>query len=212
MTNFAELREAMVDRQIRARGIDDPRLLEAFRTIPRDLFVPESQRDRSYDDGPLPIGADQTISQPYIVALMIAAAGVGEDSHVLEVGSGSGYAAALLGKIARKVVSVERIAALAEQARERIGALGITNVAIELGDGSRGWPSSEPYDAILVAAAGRQIPRGLLEQLRCSGGILVMPVESGGLGQTLVKVTRRGSDEFETADLGGVRFVPLISD
>ncbi len=212
MTNFAELREAMVDRQIKARGIDDPRLLDAFRAVPRELFVPEAQRAHSYEDGPLPIGANQTISQPYIVALMIAAAEVCQDSHVLEVGAGSGYAAALLGKIAREVVAVERIADLAEQARDRIESLGLENVRIELGDASRGWPASEPFDAILVAAAGTHVPRGLLDQLRCPGGRLVMPVESGGWGQTLVKVTRRGEQEFDSADLGGVRFVPLISD
>ena len=212
MTDFADARERMVARQIAARGIDDARLLDAFRAVPRELFVAPEYRARAYDDGPLPIGLGQTISQPYIVALMIAAAAVGPDDRVLEVGAGSGYAAAILGHVAREVVSIERHAVLADEARRRIAALGLDRVAIVKGDGSDGWPTRAPYDAILVAAATRQIPRGLLGQLRCPGGRLVIPVGGEGWSQQLVKIVRTANDVFTTIDLCGVRFVPLIGD
>ena len=212
MANFAELREEMVDQQIAARGIDDPGLLDAFRTVPREMFVAPEYQGSAYSDGPLPIGAGQTISQPYIVALMIAAAGVGPDDHVLEVGAGSGYAAAILGTVAREVIAIERYPALAAQARDRIAALGLTNVTIVDADGSRGWPERAPFDAILVAAAADRVPQSLLDQLRNPGGRLVMPVGGQGWSQSLIKIVRNGAAEFATTDLGGVRFVPLISD
>ncbi|QDP18968.1 protein-L-isoaspartate(D-aspartate) O-methyltransferase [Sphingomonas xanthus] len=211
MTDYNELREAMVAK-IAARGIDDEALLAAFRAVPREDFVPEAYRSHAYDDGPLPIGAAQTISQPYIVALMIAHAAVEPASRVLEVGAGSGYAAALLGHLAAEVVALERVAPLADQARARIAALGIGNVRVVTGDGCNGWVEGAPYDAILVAAAARSVPRALLEQLRCPGGRLVIPVERFGGAQRLVRIERRGHKDFATADLGGVRFVPLISD
>jgi protein-L-isoaspartate(D-aspartate) O-methyltransferase len=210
--DFAALRRDMVEQQIRARGIDDQRLLDAFQAVPRELFVPGELRHRVYDDGPLPIGNGQTISQPYIVALMIAAADIGTDDRILEVGAGSGYAAAVIGHVAKEVVALERIAALADQARGRIEALGLSNVAIVCGDGSRGWPDVAPFDAILVAAAAIGVPRALLDQLRCPGGRLVIPVGSAGGNQRLISVERTGEDEFVTTDLGGVRFVPLVSD
>ena len=210
--DFAALRRDMVERQIAARGIDDPRLLDAFRAVPREQFVAPEYRASAYVDGPLPIGMGQTISQPYIVALMIAAAEVGPDDRVLEVGAGSGYAAAILGHVAGDVVSIERHAALADEARRRIAALGLDRVAIVEGDGSNGWPARAPYDVILVAAAARNVPRALRDQLRCPGGRLVIPVGGEGRNQQLVKIVRTANDVFTTIDLCGVRFVPLIGD
>ena len=210
--DFAALRRDMVDRQIAARGIDDPRLLDAFRAVPREQFVAPEYRARAYDDGPLPIGLGQTISQPYIVALMVAAAEVGSHDRVLEVGAGSGYAAAILGHVAREVVTVERIAVLADEARQRIATLGLDRVTILEGDGSSGWPARAPYDAILVAAAARQAPSALLDQLRFPGGRLVIPVGGEGWSQQLIKIVRTAKDGFAATDLCGVRFVPLISD
>ena len=202
----------MIERQIAGRGIDDPRLLEAFRVVPRENFIPPELHARAYDDGPLPIGSGQTISQPYIVALMIAAAGVGPDDHVLEVGAGSGYAAAILGHVAHDVVAVERIAALADEAAQRVAGLGLDNVRICAGDGSKGWPRDAPFDVIIVAAAGDSVPEPLLRQLRCPGGQLVMPVGPAGWTQAMVKIARLGDESYETTDLGAVRFVPLIAD
>ena len=210
--DFVALRRDMVEWQIAARGIDDPRLLEAFRAVPREQFVAPEYRASAYQDGPLPIGEGQTISQPYIVALMIAAAEVGPDDRVLEVGAGSGYAAAILGHIAREVVSIERHAVLADTARLRIAALGLDHVTIVEGDGSKGWPTRAPFDAILVAAAAPNVPRALIDQLRYPGGRLVMPVGGEGWCQQLVKLVRNSSDDFAMTDLGGVRFVPLIGD
>ncbi|MGI8931856.1 MAG: protein-L-isoaspartate(D-aspartate) O-methyltransferase [Sphingomicrobium sp.] len=210
--DFATLRRRMVERQIEARGIDDPRLLEAFAVTPREMFVAPEYASRAYDDSPLSIGEGQTISQPYIVALTIAAAQVGPEDRVLEVGAGSGYAAAILGRVARDVVSIERHSTLAESARQRIAILGLDRVAIVEGDGSQGWSARAPYDAILVAAAAPQVPPALLDQLRCPGGRLVMPLGRAGWSQQLVKLVRNSIDEFTATELCGVRFVPLISD
>lgn len=212
MIDFAILRERMVEQQIAARGIDDPRLLDAFRTVPREMFVAPEYQASAYSDGPLPIGSGQTISQPYIVALMIAAARVGPDDLVLEVGGGSGYAAAILGKVAREVIAIERHPTLAAEARERIAALCIANVTIVDADGTQGWPKAAPFDAILVAAAAERVPQPLLDQLRNPGGRLLIPVGGQGWGQSLIKIVRKGAEEFATTDLGGVRFVPLIGD
>jgi protein-L-isoaspartate(D-aspartate) O-methyltransferase len=211
MPEFADLRERMVRRQIEARGICDPMILDAFRNVPREAFVSEEQRQWAYEDHPLPIEAGQTISQPYIVALMIAASGIGPGQRVLEVGSGSGYAAAVLSRIAGKVIGIERQHDLVEVARERMSRLDYSNVRIIEGDGTRGCPEEAPFDAILVAASGSHVPRALLDQL-APGGRLVMPV--GGLGsvQKLIKVTKVKDGRFEQADLGEVRFVPLIGE
>ncbi|HEY0313381.1 MAG TPA: protein-L-isoaspartate(D-aspartate) O-methyltransferase [Allosphingosinicella sp.] len=209
MAGFAALREEMVARQLKARGISDRRLLAAFRAVPRELFVPEAARDFAYEDAPLPIEAGQTVSQPYIVALMIAAAEVGPGERVLEIGGGSGYAAAILGHIAEEVVSVERHPQLAALARERLAALGCTNVRIVEGDGSAGVAGEAPFEAILVAASGRHVPKPLLAQLAV-GGILVMPVGEPDTVQKLIKVTRMSETETKEEDLGPVRFVPLI--
>lgn len=209
MADFAALREEMVERQLKARGIADRRLLDAFRAVPRELFVPDAARDFAYEDAPLPIEAGQTVSQPYIVALMIAAAEVGPGGRVLEIGAGSGYAAAVLGRIAAEVVSVERHPELVRLARGRLAALGCTNVRIVEGDGSAGLPEERPFEAILVAASGRHVPQPLLDQLAV-GGILVMPVGEPDAIQTLIKVTRASETETRKEDLCPVRFVPLI--
>ena len=209
MTDFAALREAMVDRQIAGRGLCDAALLAAMREVPRELFVPQAVREFAYEDGPLPIEAGQTISQPYIVALMIAAAGVVAGSQVLEIGAGSGYAAAVLSRIAGEVVAIERHGELADLAAARMAMLGYANVRIVTGDGSVGWPLGAPYDAILAAASGRHVPEALKRQLG-TGGRLVMPIGAPGGMQSLVRVTRHGDEEWEREDLGPVRFVPLI--
>jgi protein-L-isoaspartate(D-aspartate) O-methyltransferase len=209
MTDFAALREAMVGRQIEGRGIESPRLLAAMRAVPREAFVPEHLFVHAYDDSPLPIGADQTISQPYIVALMIEAAEIGPGARVLEIGAGSGYAAAVIGQIAAEVIAIERHRELAALATERMTRLGYCNVRIVHGDGSSGMPEEAPFDAILAAASGSHIPQALKCQLSM-GGTLVMPVGEPGSVQTLVKVTRTGEAAYRSDDLAPVRFVPLI--
>jgi protein-L-isoaspartate(D-aspartate) O-methyltransferase len=211
MTDFAALRAAMVERQIAARGLRDPPLLAAMREVPRETFVPEAVREFAYEDGPLPIEAGQTISQPYIVALMIAAAGVAPGSRVLEIGAGSGYAAAVLSRIAGEVIAIERHGELAELAAARMAALGYFNVRIVTGDGSAGWLDGAPYDAILAAASGRHVPEGLKRQLKV-GGALVMPLGAPGEMQSLFRVTRLAEEEWEQENLGPVRFVPLIGE
>lgn len=210
MTDFGRLREAMVERQLIARGIRDPAVLAAMRQVPRERFVPARLARRAYDDSALPLDEGQTISQPYIVALMVEAAGLGPDSQVLEVGAGSGYAAAVIAAVAGQVIAVERLADLAGSARERLAALGCGNVRVICADGSRGWPDAAPYDAILVAATAPKIPEALLGQL-VDGGRLIIPVGGGLWGESLVRVTRRG-DRFTQDGLGAVRFVPLIAD
>jgi protein-L-isoaspartate(D-aspartate) O-methyltransferase len=209
MTDFASQRAAMVAGQIAARGITGPTLLAAMREVPRDAFVPAAFAGQAYDDTPLPIEAGQTISQPYIVALMIEAAGISPGHRVLEIGAGSGYAAAVIGRIAAEVIAIERHAELAALATARMTRLGYDNVRIIEGDGSGGWPEGAPYDAILAAASGSHVPEALKRQ-SAVGGILVMPVGGPGAVQSLVKVTRRAEDDFAEEDLGAVRFVPLI--
>lgn len=209
MLDFPALRERMVSRQIAARGIDDPALLAAFRAVPRELFVAADQAASAYDDRPLPIEAGQTISQPYIVALMIAAAAIGRADRVLEVGAGSGYAAALLGMVAREVIAIERHGALVALATARIDRLGLANVRIVEGDGTLGWPEQAPFDAILAAASGGHVPPALLDQLQ-PGGRLVMPLGGSWAGQSLVKLTKRGDGGIVQETLCAVRFVPLV--
>ena len=211
MPEFAELRERMVRRQIESRGITDPAILDAFRDVAREEFVDEEHRRFAYDDNPLPIEAGQTISQPYIVALMIEAAGIRPGDAVLEVGAGSGYAAAVISRIAKRVVSIERHGELAQIARERMARLGYGNVRILQGDGTRGCPDEAPFDAILAAASGSHVPKPLLDQL-APGGRLVMPVGDPGWVQELVKVTKRPDGTTSQENLGGVRFVPLIGE
>lgn len=211
MTDLADEREAMVERQLRRRGIDEPEILDAFRAVPRHEFINSDLSHLAYGDHPLPIEAGQTISQPYIVALMIQAAGIKPGDTVLEVGSGSGYAAAVIARIAAKVVGIERQHVLADSARERLERLGFDNVSIVEGDGTKGWAEGAPYDAILAAASGSHVPDSLLAQL-AEGGTLVMPVGDPGWGQKLVKVTKSAGGRFVQEDLCGVRFVPLIGE
>ena len=207
--DFTELRERMVERQIAARGITDPAILAAFRSVPRHLFVAASDAGRAYGDHPLAIPAEQTISQPYIVARMIEAAGIGPGDQVLEVGAGSGYAAAVISTIAGRVVGIERQPELASLARERLARLGYAKVEIVEADGSIGWAEGAPYDAILVAASGSHVPRPLTEQL-APGGRLVMPVGEPGAVQRLVEVARARDGSLQQSELGAVRFVPLV--
>jgi protein-L-isoaspartate(D-aspartate) O-methyltransferase len=211
MTDFAAEREAMIDRQIASRGIRDPKILEAFRAVPREEFLAQEYRDLAYGDHPLPIEAGQTISQPYIVALMIQAAEIKPGDSVLEVGAGSGYAAGVMSRIAGQVTAIERQPDLVKVAQERMQRLGIDNVRIVEGDGTRGWEPEAPYDAILAAASGSHVPPQWVEQL-ADGGRIVMPVGDPGWIQKLIKVTKGPAGNLITEDLGGVRFVPLIGE
>jgi protein-L-isoaspartate(D-aspartate) O-methyltransferase len=209
MADFAARREEMVERQLKARGIADRHVLDAFRAVPRERFVDAALGDAAYDDAPLPIAAGQTVSQPYIVALMIEAAEIVPGDRVLEVGAGSGYAAAVMSRIAREVIAVERHAELVTAARERLAGLGYANVRLAEADGSLGLADEAPFDAILVAASGSHVPDALLEQLAI-GGVLVMPLGEADSVQKLVKVSRVSGSDYEQEDLGPVRFVPLI--
>lgn len=211
MADFASEREAMVERQLRRRGITEPSILDAFRAVPRDLFVAPDVAHLAYGDHPLPIEAGQTISQPYIVALMIQAAALKGGDKVLEVGSGSGYAAAVMSRIAARVVGIDRQHELAVIAQERLRQLGYDNVEIIEGDGTTGCPSEAPFDAILAAASGSHVPESLTDQL-APGGRLVMPIGEPGCVQKLVKVTKGADGPLRQLDLGEVRFVPLIGE
>jgi len=209
MADFAALREAMVVRQIEGRGITGPRLLAAMREVPREAFVADHLAGLAYEDSPLPIEEGQTISQPYIVALMIEAAALEPGARVLEIGAGSGYAAAVMGRIAGNVIAIERHRELAALAAARMARLGYGNVQILHGDGSAGLPGEAPFDAILAAASGSHVPEALKRQLAV-GGSLVMPIGEPGAVQILVKVGRTGEADYRSEDLGAVRFVPLI--
>ncbi|CAN7326733.1 protein-L-isoaspartate(D-aspartate) O-methyltransferase [Phenylobacterium sp. LjRoot225] len=209
--DLAHERTQMVDRQLARRGVRDGHVLEAMREVPREAFVPEGLQEFAYLDTALPIEAGQTISQPYIVGLMIEAAHVRPGDQVLEIGAGSGYAAAVMSRIAERVYGVERHELLARLAAERLERLGYDNVEVRTGDGTKGWPEAAPFDAILVAAGGPAIPQILKDQLTI-GGRLVMPVGESQREQQLVKVTRVDATRFKEEDLGGVMFVPLIGE
>ena len=211
VTDYAAEREAMVDRQLRRRGISERQILDAFRQVPREKFISDEYEHLAYGDHPLPIEANQTISQPYIVALMIQAAGIKAADKVLEVGSGSGYAAAVISRIASRVIGIERQHDLVEVSRERLKRLGFDNIEIVEGDGTKGCPEHAPFDAILAAASGSHVPKPLIEQLS-EGGCIVMPVGDPGWVQELIKVTKRSDGSVERQNLGGVRFVPLIGE
>ncbi len=204
-------RDRMVAGQIAARGVEDPLVLDAMRAVPREDFVPADLVAYAYEDRPLPIGHGQTISQPYIVAVMTAAARVRAADRVLEIGTGSGYGAAVLSEIAGEVYTVERIEALADSARDRLADLGYTNVHVRCGDGTLGWAEHAPYDAIIVTAGGPTVPRALLDQLK-PGGRLVMPLGSEPRGQQLIRRTRTGPETYTQDDLEWVAFVPLIGE
>lgn len=206
---YARQRKEMIDRQIRSRGIRDEAILAALATVPREVFVPEGYQYAAYDDTPLPIPGAQTISQPYVVALMMRALNLQPDDCVLEIGSGSGYATALLSRIVREVHGVERHQVLVEYACERLEKLRYDNAHIHHGDGTMGWPEAAPYDAIMVSASGPSVPEALREQLAIDGR-LVMPVGHALGLQSLLLLTRTGPDSYRKKDLGGVRFVPLI--
>jgi protein-L-isoaspartate(D-aspartate) O-methyltransferase len=211
MTDFVAEREDMVERQLRRRGIRDRVILDAFMAVPREAFVGKDHAALAYGDHPLPIAAGQTISQPYIVALMIQAALIGPGDRVLEVGAGSGYAAAIISRIANQVIAIERQHALVEVARARLRRLDYANVEIVEGDGTKGWRDAAPYDAILAAASGSHVPEALIAQL-APGGRLVMPIGDPGGIQELVKVTKQEGGVLRQENLGGVRFVPLIGE
>jgi protein-L-isoaspartate(D-aspartate) O-methyltransferase len=201
-------RQRMVSDQLRRRDIIDPQVLAAFGSIAREQFVPGELLSNAYDDAPLPIGAGQTISQPYVVAMTVQALQLRGHERVLEIGTGSGYAAAILGALVREVETVERIPELAEAAAQRLAQLGFANVHVHCGDGTLGWPACAPYEAIAVAAGAPSPPRSLLEQLAI-GGRMVVP-HGDTEHQQLVRITRRGPDRFDQEDLGQVRFVPLL--
>ena len=201
-------RERMVAEQIAARGVRDERLLDAMREIPRELFVPAAYASDAYADHPLPIGHEQTISQPYIVAYMTELLELDGDERVLEIGTGSGYQAAVLGELVAEVYSIEIVAPLAERAGELLARLGYDNVHVRSGDGYRGWPSKAPFDRILLTAAPEEVPEPLLEQLAV-GGRLVAPV--GRRGQELVLI-RRTEEGYTREELLAVRFVPMTGE
>ncbi|MBL9003479.1 MAG: protein-L-isoaspartate(D-aspartate) O-methyltransferase [Myxococcales bacterium] len=199
----------MVKTQLIDRGIEDARVLSAFAEVPRHEFVPPEQILDAYADWPLPVGLGQTISQPYVVALTIEALHLRGPERVLEIGTGSGYAAAILSHLCQAVYTIERLEPLARAARERLSRLGFKNVAVYHGDGSLGWPDAAPFAAILVSAAGPQVPRALLDQL-APGGRLIMPVGAEYGAQELVCVSKDRDGTLRREPLGGVRFVPLL--
>jgi protein-L-isoaspartate(D-aspartate) O-methyltransferase len=207
---YAEQRERMVVETIQDRGVNTPAVVDAMLAVPRHAFVPENQVEQAYGDHPLPIGYGQTISQPYIVALMTEALRLEPDDVVLEIGTGSGYQAAVLAEIVEQVYTMEIVGALAESAADRLDALGYNNVEVRHADGYLGWPEHAPFDAIIVTAAPDHVPPPLRAQL-ADGGRLVLPVGPVGGYQELWIVERDG-DEFTTTSLGGVRFVPLTRD
>lgn len=202
-------RERMVEEQLVRRGIADPRVLAAFAAVPRERFVTAEHQEEAYHDRPLPIGGGQTISQPYIVALTCEALRLTGVERVLDVGTGSGYAAAILGQLAREVHSLERLEPLAIAAEQRLRDLGCHNVQIRCGDGTLGWPEHAPFDAIAVAAGGPEIPQALLAQLAV-GGRMVIPVGAKETSQVLLRVTRESTSEYRQEKLTDVRFVRLI--
>ena len=209
--NFAKKREKMVKKQLKPRGIDDENVIRAFKEVPREKFVPDHLKEYSYQDGPLPIGDNQTISQPYIVAEMVQALQLTREDVVLEIGTGSGYEAAILSKIAEHVYSVERIQSLADKAKMILDELNYQNITIEIGDGSLGWPVGDKvFDGIIVSASAPKIPESYKNQLKI-GGNLVIPVGSKA-SQTLYKVKKNSIENLEKINLGYVRFVPLIGE
>jgi protein-L-isoaspartate(D-aspartate) O-methyltransferase len=209
---YIKQRMKMVDTQIRARGIRDPRVLKALEKVPRHLFVNEALRDQAYNDNPLPIDGGQTISQPYIVALMTEALELTGSEKVLEIGTGSGYQAAVLAELVDHVFSIDRIASLAGNARRLLESLNYYNIAIRVGDGTLGWKDEAPFNAVMVTAGAPDIPKTLVEQIAV-GGRLVVPV-GGRHSQVLMKLTRLSEsvNDVKKEDLGGCRFVDLIGE
>lgn len=206
MKNYTEERERMVSTQLRSRGIKDTRVLQAMEKVPRHAFVPDDMKKYAYNDEPLPIGKGQTISQPYIVAYMTEVLQLSGGERVLEVGSGSGYQAAILAEIVKEVFSVEIVADLSENAQRVLQSLGYTNIHFRIGDGASGWLAHAPYDAIIVTAAPTEVPKALQDQLKI-GGRMIVPV--GDAFQELVLIVRE-KRRFKTKKLLPVRFVPLV--
>jgi protein-L-isoaspartate(D-aspartate) O-methyltransferase len=206
---YSALRHEMVNSQLRARGIADERVLDAMERVPRHEFAPERYRDQAYEDHPLPIGEGQTISQPYIVGLMLDSLELAPKDTVLEIGTGSGYVTALLAELTSQVISIERHASLADSARALLATLGYSNVGIVTGDGTQGFPQAAPYDAIMVSAAAPRVPPALLDQLADSGRMTI-PVGTQETQQLRLVRMRNGQPEVEFREL--CRFVPLISD
>jgi protein-L-isoaspartate(D-aspartate) O-methyltransferase len=206
-SDFAEQREWMVERQLRRRGISDERVLEAMKFVPREVFVPEGMRRSAYNDSALPIGREQTISQPWVVAAICQALHLRGGEKVLEIGTGSGYSAAVLARLAGRVISIERVAELGDAARQRLEEMGIANVEVIIGDGSQGRPSEAPYEGIAVHAATPEAPHSLLAQL-AQDGRLVVPIAAGSADLLTVFVRANGDLRQET--IGPCRFVPLI--
>jgi protein-L-isoaspartate(D-aspartate) O-methyltransferase len=196
--------------ELRGQGITDTRVLNAMEATPRDLFVPDHLQDQAWENTALPIGRGQTISQPIVVALMTARVQVGERMRVLEIGTGSGYQAAILARLARRVYTIERHRELVPAAQARFDALGLHNISTRIGDGSRGWPEAAPFDRIIVTAAARRVPPRLLEQL-APEGIMVIPVGETTWDQKLLRIVRT-QDGFREEELMDVRFVPLVED
>lgn len=209
--DYKKMREEMVKKQLVPRGINDKNVLEAMRTVPREEFVLDKYKNRAYADGALPIDSGQTISQPYIVAAMIQLIKPKKEDKILEIGTGSGYAAAVLARIASKVYTVERIAELAKKAENRFKELEYGNIMVKTADGTLGWDEYSPFDKIIVSAAAPSVPEKLKKQL-IEGGIMVVPVgEKGGI-QQLMLIERKTAEEFSCRELDYVRFVPLIGE
>jgi protein-L-isoaspartate(D-aspartate) O-methyltransferase len=210
MLPFEAMRRAMIEQQLAVRGIRDLAVLDAMAEVPREEFVPPALASQAYEDRPLPIGEGQTISQPYIVALMTESALLRPTDRVLEVGTGSGYQAAVLSRIVSEVYTIERFPLLMEEAQRHLMALEFTNVMSMVGDGTKGWPDYAPYDAILVTAASPTPPDSLIEQL-APGGRLIIPV-GDQMMQTLLRITKTPTGELAQEPLEAVRFVPLVGD
>ncbi len=200
-------RRAMVEEQIISRGVKDPLVLRAMRTVPRHKFVPPSLENAAYDDSPLPVGFGQTISQPYIVAVMTELLNIDKDSRVLEIGTGTGYQTAVLAEICRHVFSVEVIPELAERAERTLRAMGYKNISIKTGDGFYGWPEEAPFDGIILTAAPEEVPYDLLQQIT-DRGRMVLPV--GPQWSQMLVVIERNGDDFKKKDIFPVRFVPMV--
>jgi len=204
---YAHLRQRMVERQIAARGVKDPRVLEAMLEVPRHRFVPERHRDHAYGDYPLPIGQGQTISQPYVVAYMTQALNLKSQDRVLEIGTGSGYQAAILAELVKEVYTIEIIETLGQRAKKTLKELGYKNVHVRIGDGHKGWPREAPFDAVIVTCAPDRVPEALVRQLE-EGGRMIIPVGKEGSIQRLVRGIKRGG-RLETKNVMAVRFVPM---